>query len=449
MDKFLRQLLEQNDKVILPDFGAIVIEDKEQGNLMFNEYLKYNDGNLDELLAKKSNMDLQEAQNSVAKYVRDIQLQLDKGESYDIYGLGSFSKNSDGEIEFEGSLGEESSSFNEPGASQSNDAPEREEETTVSDDQKKDTPEVSGTTSSDEKKESASPDATPSPDEHQKDASAEKSSTSTSKNVASKKANKKDKEASKSKDASNQKKSKKSSTKKTSKQKDTKKSSAGKKKKEKKRKTNPVLWIVLIIVILAGAGATYVYFNYDEVESYMGWDEFDKSAEDKNKTLAENSGDTETGKDSKNGISEDEKQVGKSKDNAQPSSNEDPSKSEDDNKGMDEANDQKDSKKTASASEDAKNGTNLDQTADNTASSSQFDQSSNGNYHLIAGTFKQHANAKGLVASLKSKGLDAKIIGKLNGMHYVSAQSFPSARAAKNAVNTVRQKAPDAWIYKY
>ncbi len=430
MDKFLRQLLEQNDKVILPDFGAIVIEDKEQGNLMFNEYLKYNDGKLDELLVKKSNMDLQEAQNSVAKYVRDVQLELDKGESYDIYGLGSFSKNNDGEIEFEGSLNQESSTSNEPIATQNDDNTEHTKEKPSSDDQKNDTHEVSDTSSSKEKKESASSDTKPSTDEHQKDASAEKSSNSAHKDVTSKKANKKDKVASKSKDAS----SKKSASEKKSKQKDTKKSSAGKKQKDKKRKTSPVLWVVLIIVILAGAGATYVYFNYDQVESYMGWDEFDDSAEGKNKKIAENSGDSQTEKDA----SEDEGQASKSKDNAQPASKEDQSKSEDDNKGKDEADDQQNSKKTANESSDTKN-----------AASSQFNQSSSGNYHLIAGTFKQLANAKGLVTNLKSKGLDAKIIGKLNGMHYVSAQSFPSSQAAKKAVITVRQKAPGAWIYKY
>ena len=104
MDKYLKQLLELHAKVILPSFGAIVVENEESGNLMFNEYLSYNDGKLDDLIVSESNMELQEAQNMIAKYIRDIQVQIDKGESYDIFELGRFFKNQDGDIEFEGNL---------------------------------------------------------------------------------------------------------------------------------------------------------------------------------------------------------------------------------------------------------------------------------------------------------------------------------------------------------
>lgn len=104
MDKFLIELLQLSNSVILPDFGAIVIANENTGDVMFDEYLKFNDGKLIALIVANSTMDEQDATNMVAKYVRDIQIQLDKGDSYDIFGLGSFTKDQDGTIVFNGSI---------------------------------------------------------------------------------------------------------------------------------------------------------------------------------------------------------------------------------------------------------------------------------------------------------------------------------------------------------
>jgi hypothetical protein len=104
MDKFLIELLQLNNAVILPDFGSIVIANENTGEVMFNEYLKFNDGKLVALIVANSTMDAQDASNMVAKYIRDIQIQLDKGESYDIFGLGSFQKDKGGSAIFTGNV---------------------------------------------------------------------------------------------------------------------------------------------------------------------------------------------------------------------------------------------------------------------------------------------------------------------------------------------------------
>lgn len=104
MDKFLIELLQLNNAVILPDFGSIVIANENTGEVMFNEYLKFNDGKLVALIVANSTMDAQDASNMVAKYIRDIQIQLDKGESYDIFGLGSFRKDKGGSAIFTGNI---------------------------------------------------------------------------------------------------------------------------------------------------------------------------------------------------------------------------------------------------------------------------------------------------------------------------------------------------------
>lgn len=104
MDKFLIELLQLNNAVILPDFGAIVVANETTGEVMFNEYLKFNDGKLIALLVTNSTMGAQDASNMVAKYIRGIQIQLDKGESYDVFGLGSFQKNNGGHTIFTGNI---------------------------------------------------------------------------------------------------------------------------------------------------------------------------------------------------------------------------------------------------------------------------------------------------------------------------------------------------------
>ncbi|MDX1445597.1 SPOR domain-containing protein [Lishizhenia sp.] len=100
MNKYLQLLLQLESTVIIPDFGAIIIANEKTGDLLFNEYLKFNDGKLVNFIVENSNMDEQEALNFISKYVREINAQLDKGESYDMFQFGSFTKNKDGKIVF-------------------------------------------------------------------------------------------------------------------------------------------------------------------------------------------------------------------------------------------------------------------------------------------------------------------------------------------------------------
>lgn len=100
MNKYLQLLLQLESTVIIPEFGAIIIANEKTGDLLFNEYLKFNDGKLVQFIVENSNMDEQEALNFISKYVREINAQLDKGESYDMFEFGSFTKNKDGKIVF-------------------------------------------------------------------------------------------------------------------------------------------------------------------------------------------------------------------------------------------------------------------------------------------------------------------------------------------------------------
>lgn len=100
MNKYLIEILKIQSSVILPGFGSLMITNSKTGKIGFNPHLKFNDGALAAFIANKEGLDKQEATNQVAKFVREIEAELNKGNSYDMFQFGSFSKNKDGEITF-------------------------------------------------------------------------------------------------------------------------------------------------------------------------------------------------------------------------------------------------------------------------------------------------------------------------------------------------------------
>lgn len=100
MDKYLIQILKEVNTIIIPDFGALTIVNQATGEVMFMSFMKFDDGKLIQHIAEKENWEENEARNLVAKYVREINTKLDQGDTYDMYQFGSFTKNGDGEVEF-------------------------------------------------------------------------------------------------------------------------------------------------------------------------------------------------------------------------------------------------------------------------------------------------------------------------------------------------------------
>lgn len=99
MDKYLLEILKLINTIIIPGLGALTITNPETGEILFMSYLKHDDGKLSAHIAEKEGWDENEAKNLIAKYVREIHAELDKGEEYAMYQFGTFVKK-DGEIEF-------------------------------------------------------------------------------------------------------------------------------------------------------------------------------------------------------------------------------------------------------------------------------------------------------------------------------------------------------------
>jgi nucleoid DNA-binding protein len=100
MNKYLIELIKLQTSVILPGFGSLMIGNSKTGKIVFNPLLKFNDGALAKYIAQKEGIDQQNAQNQIAKFVREIEAELGKGNSFGIFQLGKFIKNEKGEVEF-------------------------------------------------------------------------------------------------------------------------------------------------------------------------------------------------------------------------------------------------------------------------------------------------------------------------------------------------------------
>jgi hypothetical protein len=408
MDKYIKQLLELYSKIILPQFGAIVIENEETGELMFNEYLSYDDGKLSALIEKESNMELQEAQNMVAKFVRELQLQLDKGETYTIFQLGEFSKNADGEFTFTGNL---KTGFGENVSTSAGSAPEKPAPivTPVVSEEKENTPD-DAPDKKEEKPEIKNDDAPKKNTYVEKKESFPKSDSDQVKKAEPKQETKKEKPV----------KVKKEKVKKVKKEKvvvppkvKTPKPPKKAGDKKEKRKRSPFLWIVLVLLLLVAAGSTYVGLNYDKVEEFMGWNKFDAVEKVEEKTEKETlpieeeviQEETEAPIEEEN-VSEEiiEKEIVE-----------------------EEVVEEKPKKEKIVT---------------------PITQTSTGNHHIIVGCFSELSNAQGLVNDFKQQGFDSKIIGQYGGLHFVSAQSYPSSSEAASNLSRVKSIKDGAWIFR-
>ncbi|MBN2522066.1 MAG: SPOR domain-containing protein [Bacteroidales bacterium] len=102
MEKYINEILEKNNRVIVPDFGAFIVKQRKPLTIVFNEFLQYNDGMLIDAISKSENLDREKAKEKVEDFVKAIVAKLDKGEKYPVGKLGILIKSSAGKISLEG-----------------------------------------------------------------------------------------------------------------------------------------------------------------------------------------------------------------------------------------------------------------------------------------------------------------------------------------------------------
>jgi hypothetical protein len=100
MNKYFIQLFLKENTVILPGFGALALLNDKLSEIVFLPDLKTDDGKLASYISETEGVDPQDAQNTIARFIREIEFNLNKGESFDIFEFGSFTKNENGVVEF-------------------------------------------------------------------------------------------------------------------------------------------------------------------------------------------------------------------------------------------------------------------------------------------------------------------------------------------------------------
>lgn len=487
MNKYLIEILKIQDSIILPGLGALMVANQKTGKIVFNQHLKFNDGSLANFIAEKESIDVQEAQNRVAKFVREIEAVLGKGDSYDMFEFGRFYKNKDGAVDFE-MAGAVSEDIKEKKTEQPKKETPKKDASTSSvkkEEPKKVKPvaevvksepegkkEVSSASSEGNSSESKGTDSSEKKETKQaknkfipKD---EKSDADTKKKIEEKKdpvkkevkADKKPVEAKKTEEpkptnSPKQQKNKYVPTEDNSPKKEeakkvaativsaesapkinatketatkTAEKSTTKETvivKEEKKKKRGFIWIILIILILGLAAAGY--FFKDKI---MAWFDHNEGVEHIDEEHNENDGD-HIATDNEDSMISDTTAY--------------------------ENTDSTDASVAAETEEvieeeiiQEEEVEEIEEVEEEPVVNNVVNQGSNsGSYHLIGNAFGEKGNAERYVSEMSAKGYPAIILGRFDGLYLVSLKSYDSREAAQSGRSGVSSDASSAWVFKY
>lgn len=103
--KYLKELVENNNRIIIPDFGAFMVQDTPEGKqISFNDFLKFNDGLLVNQIIKSEKISKNEATEHIKTFVKEVEAAFSKKEAYKVEEIGFLIKDDHGNIKFESKL---------------------------------------------------------------------------------------------------------------------------------------------------------------------------------------------------------------------------------------------------------------------------------------------------------------------------------------------------------
>ncbi len=101
MEKYILDLIKENNRVIIPNFGAFIISKENGISILFNNFLSFNDGLLVNYIAEKKGIDTIVATDQVFDFVDNLKKELDEKGIYNIEKLGVFKKDENGILRFQ------------------------------------------------------------------------------------------------------------------------------------------------------------------------------------------------------------------------------------------------------------------------------------------------------------------------------------------------------------
>ena len=99
-NEYLQHLLKENKTVIIPGLGAFVANESQTMPLLFNEYLKFDDGLVVGYISKTENSSKEDAGKKLEVFVSGIKSLLDSGRDVVFTGLGKLKKDAAGKLVF-------------------------------------------------------------------------------------------------------------------------------------------------------------------------------------------------------------------------------------------------------------------------------------------------------------------------------------------------------------
>jgi hypothetical protein len=100
MEQYLLELIKNNNRVIVPNFGAFIVSRDAGTTVLFNNFLSFNDGLLINYISRKEAIDDSEAFQKVTTFVEKVKKDLDDKGEYIIEKLGRFTKDQNGILRF-------------------------------------------------------------------------------------------------------------------------------------------------------------------------------------------------------------------------------------------------------------------------------------------------------------------------------------------------------------
>jgi len=106
MEKYLQELIRNNNRVIIPDFGAFIVSHDKGQHILFNNFLSFNDGLLVSHICDAEGINSDKALERIHEFVAQIKETLKKDEQFKIAGIGTLKQKEGAALVFEAEIPE-------------------------------------------------------------------------------------------------------------------------------------------------------------------------------------------------------------------------------------------------------------------------------------------------------------------------------------------------------
>lgn len=114
IEKHISELLKTNERVIIPNFGAFLKSKGEVKSIIFNEFIKFNDGQLIQFVSEKENISIEDASQKLDEFVEEIKAAFAKGSKIPIKDVGILYQDDKGRLRFDSEGNAETTKSEEP-----------------------------------------------------------------------------------------------------------------------------------------------------------------------------------------------------------------------------------------------------------------------------------------------------------------------------------------------